>query len=284
MISTATSPSQEPLPRPTILVDSQYHESSAVICTREALRSANGQQPSVVALGDTRPDESSYSIIMTLDQPPLRQLTKERFQYFQSILSGSKGILWVTRGALDANPDANMILGLSRVLRSENYGLKLVTLDLDDQNPLSDVQTAEVISRVFEYVFDLARSNDSRDLEFRERKGFIQIPRILIDLEKDKFLTQDISGPVPYSQPFVQEQRPLKLGLRAPGLLDSIYFEDHARVMEAIADDEVEIKVQAAGVRFTFSNEELNTLTDDADEFQGCHDCSGAASIRRSRL
>ena len=209
---------------------------------------------------------------------------EERFHYLQSILSGSKGILWVVRGASDANPDANMILGLSRVLRSENYGLKLITLDLDYQNPLSDIQTAEVVSHVFEYAFDLARSNDSRDLEFRERKGFIQIPRILIDLEKDKFVTQDTSGPVPYSQPFLQEQRPLKLGLGAPGLLDSIYFKDHAQVMEAIADDEIEIKVQAAGVRFTSSQEEPNTLTDDADELQGCHDCFGAASIRRPRL
>ena len=266
MVSTATSPSQEPMPQPTILVDTRHKICSTTQFTREALCSVLGQRPSVVAFGDIRPAETPYCIIMTLDQPTWRHLKEEHFHYLQSVLSSSKGVLWVTKGASDVNPDANMILGLSRVVRSENHGLRLITLDLDQQTPLSDIRTAEVVCRLFKHAFDPARSKDSQESEFRERKGIIQIPRMLVDVEKDAFVMQDIIGPVPYPQPFVQEHRPLKVAFGTPGLLDSIEFQDHSQVMGAIADDEVEIKVKAAGVGFVLLNKKPDPLTNDADE------------------
>ena len=284
MISTAMSPSQELLPQPTILVDTCHKSCSTVEFTREALTSVFGQQPSVVAFGDIKPNETPYSIIMTLDQPTWRDPMEEKFHYLQSVLSGSKGVLWVTRGASDANPDANMILGLSRVVRSENAGLRLITLDLDQQSPLSDIQTAEVICRLFKYAFDPARSKDSQESEFRERNGIIQIPRVLVDVEKDDFVMQDIFGPVPYPQPFAQEQRPLKIAIGTPGLLDSLEFRDHSQIMTAIGDEQVEIKVKAAGVGSVLSSKKPHPLTHDADELQGCDDCSRPNAIRGPRL
>lgn len=56
------------------------------------------------------------------------------------------------------------------------------------------------------------------------------------------------------------------MAIGTPVLLDSIRFVDHSQVMPAIADDEVEIKVKAAGVRFVLSNRKPNLLTNDTDE------------------
>lgn len=213
----------------------------------EALSTRLGGRPSVTHLGQSRPHESPYLIIITLHEPVWSNLPRDAFGTLQSMMTRSRGILWVTRGATDCNPDANLLLGLSECLRSENRGLKLITLDLDQRTPLSDADTVDMIYRTFRYAFDPGRQ-DVLESEYREREGVIQIARVVADAEKDEFVMQGFNGSMPYPQAFLQDDRPLKLNLRTPGLLDSIFFDDHDQIVDSIGDDEVEIAVKAAGV------------------------------------
>ena len=246
MISTAISGESNSTPQVTLVMEEGTKEplSSALTASFEG---SMQRKPTVATLETLDPQTSPYCIVLPSAQGVWRQLSKPQFKSLQNLTLQSKGILWVTRGAWTSDPDANMALGVMRSLRSEDAGLCLVTLDLDDQEQLNDNEAAAVISRVYNYVFDSA-DFCSRDSEFYERKGVIHIPRALPDTAKNDFLGTEINGAVPEPQPFYQESRPLKLRLGTPGLLDSLHFVDDEPLLRAIGDDDVEIDIQAAGV------------------------------------
>ena len=168
-------------------------------------------------------------------------------------------MLWVTRGARNSSPEASMIDGLARVIRSENAGVKLVTLDLSDSPALSDIDTASVISSVYARVSASDTAYNLEDLEFIEDKGTIDVRRVVEHMDKDRYIMLETQQPIPEPQPFVQTGRNLRLKIGTPGLLDSIYFEDDPRTEQPVADDEVELEIMATGVRWP-NSPSLNLL------------------------
>ena len=250
MISTAISQETKCTPQVTLVMEEGTKEPLQLALTR-VLEGSMQRKPIVATLDAVDPQESPYCIVLPSAQGIWRQLSTPQFKSLQKLTLQSKGILWVTRGSCTSNPDANMALGVMRSLRSEDAGLSLVTLNLDDQERLNDSEAAEVIGRVYSYVFNSQDLRSSRDSEYLERKGIIHIPRALPDIAKNDFLGTEIYGAVPGPQPFYQEGRPLKLKLGTPGLLDSIHFVDDELLLDATGDEDVEIDVQAAGVSLT---------------------------------
>ena len=247
MISIATFDVGSPLLRPRIAT-SELCESTWTQTLVNLLSKGNIAKPCITILEQTNPEENTYWIVVTLDQPVLRNLSAHRFSRLQQTLVRSKGVLWVTRGAAEIKSDANMILGLTRSIRSENAGLDLCTLDLDPQERMSEISMAELIGRTFKHAFRPTINKAGRDLEFRERNSIIQIPRFLPDVEKNRFITSEVWGPRLESQLFVQEERSLRLELGTQGIPDSIHFEDDEGLLKCIGDDEVEICVKATGM------------------------------------
>ena len=80
--------------------------------------------------------------------------------------------------------------------------------------------------------------------------GFINIPRILPDREKDRYVERETRSPVPEAKPFKQEGRCLELRLGQAGLLDSIYFIDDDTQYRSLEEDEVKIDIRANGMNF----------------------------------
>lgn len=194
--------------------------------------------------------EDKYAVVVALNDTTWLDLDAQGLERMQEIFRSARGILWVVRGASSQNPMANMVFGLARSMRPENAGLKFSTLDLDAQTPLPDDEAAEAIMRVAEMVFDVERPNFVPDVEFREIGGVLRVPRVVEEKAKDDYVVRETCPPMAEPQPFIQEGRPLKMALGQTGLLDTIHFvEDHS-LTNPLADDEVELSVQAAGMNF----------------------------------
>ena len=183
-------------------------------------------------------------VISELEQPLLSSLTPNNFSALQKLVAGTEGILWVIRGAYisSSNPDANMITGLSRSIRSETL-LKFATLDLDPAslNTLTDSQT---ILAVFQAVFG-TKAEANCELEFTERKGVLSTPRIVIDAEMNAYVHKETSGESTLeTTSFVQEGRPLKMAMTRPGAVENLHFVDQL-LEDTLPSDEIQVEVKA---------------------------------------
>ena len=171
----------------------------------------------------------------------------------------------MTVGATAKCPDANLALGLMRVIRSETSG-RFATLDLDFERNSLNPAVWDIVSRVFGRVFGYQLPCLGQEMEFAERNGRIEVPRLLAEEEKDGFVDQETGNPVIKPQLFSQDTHLLKLKLSRPGVLDDIYFENAEYLNDNIGDSEVEIAVEAAGMNFkgkhTTTNRPWSPCTD----------------------
>ncbi|KAI4116766.1 MAG: hypothetical protein LQ345_002869 [Seirophora villosa] len=192
--------------------------------------------------------DGKHWVVLALADFSLQGLSARNFEKLRSLLLHSQGVLWVTCGARGIAPEAGMIDGLARVVRSENAGVHLATLDLDGASPLTPPMTADVISRTYAYVFEA--NSQTLEREFVEDKGIIKIRRVVGREAEDRYVMRETQQPLPEPQRFMQEDRHLQLKLGRPGSLDSIYFMDDPAFDEPVADDEVEMEIKATGMNF----------------------------------
>ena len=184
-----------------------------------------------------------------LSRPVLSTLTETAFNALKSMLTTAEACLWVVRGAYSksSNPDANMVLGLSRVIRSES-AMKFATLDLDAAHVLPEQETAGAVARVFEAAFGAAASNTS-DLEFSEQNGNFFTPRIINDADMNDYVHRQTHPDIIEPTAFGAGGRSLKMTLGRSGALDTVHFVDDLGLANAdLAADEIEIEVKAIGV------------------------------------
>ena len=249
MFSTAISVDSKRYPNVSLVL-AKHSQKFDIGALTDSLIDVTGNCPDLEHLDeiDTSNSDSRTWIVLALEDFSLLNLSKDNFVALQTVFLRSQGVLWVTRGARGRSPDAAMIDGLARVIRSENTAVKFSVLDLDDAPPLSDAETASIISRVYRQVFGAADAATVDDQEYIEDKGVIKIRRVVEHESKDRYIMRETQHPVPEPQPFVQEDRPLRLKLGTPGLLDSIYFEDDLTLEQPIADEEVEMDIKATGV------------------------------------
>ncbi|KAL8631914.1 hypothetical protein Q9189_002390 [Teloschistes chrysophthalmus] len=246
MIATAKLEQKTSAPEMMSLISP--HPQSQVSLT-DSLREIIAGKPSVENIFEVDL-EDKYAVVISLNDTVWLDLDAQGLERMQGIFRSARGILWVVRGASCKNPAANMVFGLARSMRPENAGLTISTLDLDAETPLPDDKAADIIMRVADMVFDAERAKFWSDVEFREVAGVLQIPRVAEEKVKDDYVVRETCPPMAEPQPFVQEGRPLKMALGQTGLLDTIHFVEDKSLANALADDEVELSVQAAGMNF----------------------------------
>jgi NADPH:quinone reductase-like Zn-dependent oxidoreductase len=206
-----------------------------------------GVRPDTGQLVDTKTDDKLCLFISELDKSLLSSLTAAQFMSLQSVLTSVQGVLWVVRGAYvdSSNPDANMITGLSRSIRSETL-LKFATLDLDSDHELSEEHTVKAIIQVFEATFGV-KAEPNCELEFVERGGRFLTPRIISDTEMNEYVHKQTKASVLEPTPFAQEGRPLKIAIGIHGALETFHFVDQPLEVP-LPDGEIEIEVKAIGM------------------------------------
>ncbi|KAL9609347.1 MAG: hypothetical protein Q9167_005871 [Letrouitia subvulpina] len=192
-----------------------------------------------------------YGIILALDDPFWQDIDEPGLLKIQQSFSAARGILWVSQGGQGPNPEANMVSGFARSLRTENFGLRFITLNLAGQKLVSRPQIVDLIIKTYQHGF--GSDNHPRffdDTEFAEFSGILHVPRVLSDQAKDRYILNETGRPTLEQQKYRQTGRPMKLKVGQVGLLDSIHYVDDKAITSPIRPNEVEIKVAATGMNF----------------------------------
>jgi NADPH:quinone reductase-like Zn-dependent oxidoreductase len=216
----------------------------------ESVEHLTGSRPFLEMLANLNTEKTSGKlcvVISELESPVLSSLTSTNFTTLQKLVANAEGILWVVRGAYvsSSNPDANMITGLSRSIRSETL-LKFATLDLDPES-FNTSNTVQTILNVFQAVFS-PKAEANYELEFMERKGVLSTPRIVVDAEMNEYVHNETRGDsVLEATSFAREGGPLKMTMVRPGAVNTLHFVDQI-LDEPLASDEVEVEVKAIGM------------------------------------
>lgn len=220
--------------------------------------------PSIHALEDIN-SEQKHVIVLQTRAMSLRDLTPESFKSVKKTLLSASHVLWVYR--LD-NPDAQMIVGLTRSLRSEALS-KVATLGIATED--LEKPTVPILATV-DALWPTDGASPSKDFEFRAKGRKIFVPRVVEDEAANAFVHNETHDMVIASQPFGQSDRRFKLQIGSAGSLDTLFFvDDNAG---PLADDEIEIEVKATGLNF---KDIVVTMGQLAQPYIGI-ECSGVVS------
>lgn len=229
----------------------------------------DGPLPAIQTLDNASATAETYStklcvFVGEMDRPVLRDLDESSLQGIKSMATGCKGLLWVTRGAaIDCvKPDLALATGLLRVLRSEYVGRCFPTLDLDPETPVWSEAGITAIVHVLQAtlgtpndIYSITAEAGPVESEFAVRNGLILVPRVSKDIVRNKMLTPEAPNwAAPESipeEPLFQAERPLRLEVGIPGLLDTLAFNDDKELeVVTIAADLIEIEPRAYGLNF----------------------------------
>ncbi|KAL8382408.1 hypothetical protein RB595_006274 [Gaeumannomyces hyphopodioides] len=215
-----------------------------------AMEKVVGRVPEIGQLSTVQPEGKILVFLSELDTTLLSTISATQFELLQGALVKADGCLWVVRGAYasSTSPEANMIAGLSRSIRSETT-MRFATLDLDGHKPLAEELICDAVMRVFREVFGPSATNTS-ELEFMERGGAFFTPRIVNDDLMNVFVREQTNPTALEDSPFASDDRQLRLTVPTPGALETLHFIDDPAAGERLTGDQIEIDIRAIGVSF----------------------------------
>ncbi|QUC18107.1 uncharacterized protein UV8b_02348 [Ustilaginoidea virens] len=114
------------------------------------------------------------------DRHSILQWDEEHFDMLKTLQRSAKGIIWVTRGShmYPRCPEGSAVIGLARVLMSEDPRKVIVTVDVDSATSLGDSAAADNVMHVFTKTFCEEADSAYVETEFAEKDGKLFIPRM----------------------------------------------------------------------------------------------------------
>jgi acyl transferase domain-containing protein/NADPH:quinone reductase-like Zn-dependent oxidoreductase len=190
-------------------------------------------------------------VLTELDSPLLATLDAAQFEALKRLLTTVQGAMWVVQGAYhnSTNPEANMISGLSRTLRSEGTLASFVTLDFDPQDGSHAHNFVEPIARVLHMTLGAAAKVEEK--EFRAEGGKLFTPRVLNDEEMNVFVHEQVHPSPTEPARFTDTARPLLASLSTPGAPETLTFSDSSSLHPDLPETCVDIAVKAVGINPT---------------------------------
>lgn len=256
MASTA-SPAEQPTLSRNILVIQSSTVSEETKCLSDKLIDHFSTSGSSVAAVSLQEVTSSILhgkvciVLVEIESPLVNGIDQAGFEAIRNLALRSAGVLWITKGGAMNSPipEANLIVGLARTIRSEHAGVTFATLDLDTATSPAAESTVDAIVRLSSSIFS-PLAGRAQDCEFSLQSGVLFNCRIIAQKEMNDMLADQNRLATPVLLPFSQPNRPLKLEVGVPGILDTLQFVDDFDAMKPLAEDEVEIKVIASGLNF----------------------------------
>lgn len=195
-------------------------------------------------------NSSSYIILDSAEQPLLTQASGEQFTRLTSLLAQASKVYWIVfaDGSNGIVPDNSLITGLSRTARNENPHLDCFTIDVQDSFDQHSDQVRHAITEFISSTEAKIASQQPREYELMYRNGKMLIQRLI---QNDKLLKAVSTGSEESETDetvFHQVERPLKIKVNKPGLLNSLVFVDDD--CGGLSSDDVEIKSYAWGLNF----------------------------------
>ncbi|KAK4183162.1 hypothetical protein QBC35DRAFT_125003 [Podospora australis] len=207
-------------------------------------------------------------LLVDLDKSHLHAPEPEFFQFYQELIRTSRSILWVQtynpEPADQQPPHWAMVEGFTRVFRSENPLLKIVTLTV--QNNSVDTASTALADKIARHVITVLHAAESslregQEDEYLEVQGQLCINRLRQANYIDQHIFDRTRNPVRL-RPFGAGP-PLELTIRHPGLLDTIEWVEDKSAYVDLAPTQVEVQVRAIGVNFKDSLTLLGRVNND---------------------
>ncbi|KAI1128026.1 putative polyketide synthase [Nemania abortiva] len=186
-------------------------------------------------------DNPIYIFIDSQRRCLLQDVSLEVFEGLKGLLLRNTGLLWVI--PQDGPPESKSIRGMIGSLRIENEPKHLLTFD---DAPLTSEGISAIVklSKIF---YDLEARRD-QDQDFVWHENSIHLPRMRIMRElREQFA---VEGGLSFrkDQNIWTGDRALEMTVEAAGSADSIYFRRTDVNQQPIGEDEIIVKIEAAGV------------------------------------
>ncbi|CZR61454.1 related to polyketide synthase [Phialocephala subalpina] len=214
---------------------------------------AAGYQSSLTELESRATEaETVYIVLDDATEPLLVGPAQERYQEIVNLVTKEKQVIWVScqdSHSPTSDPAKGLVTGLARVVRRENEGMRFVTLDIQqDISPAGPVIAAvlDVLARTFSPSYTDISDED----EYVFKNDEILIPRVAADVRFDEWVQSSIYAQKLETGLFHQPERPLKLEVETPGLLNSLRFVDDESPSKELDPDFLELEARAHGINF----------------------------------
>jgi NADPH:quinone reductase-like Zn-dependent oxidoreductase/SAM-dependent methyltransferase len=199
--------------------------------------------------------DTIYFIIDVVECPLLFDLTSEKFQLIRQFLTTAQFVFWVSAQqstSVVSDPRKGPVIGMRRAICRENSGMKFVTFDIQQDIIEAGGKLVKLVTDVLlTTCAQTSESNSSSEEEFTYRDGDILLPRSQPDWKFNDWVSKVAGESGCETGLFHQVERPLKLEVETPGLLNSLRFVDHDGWQDLpLGPDEVEIEARAYGVNF----------------------------------
>ncbi|CAG8887928.1 unnamed protein product [Penicillium egyptiacum] len=180
---------------------------------------------------------NTFISLLELEQPLLDALSEPDFHNVRKLLLNSDRLLWITAGD---NPSMGVVDGIRRTMRSEVAGLKFQVLHLSSLETALQCGPA-LAGRIM--------TTDTKDDEFQERDGMLQVARIFNSPEGNEGVRRCLEDSVRVER-LGEQERPLRLTIMKPGLMNTLTFIEDDRIKDTLGETEIEVDVKATGVNF----------------------------------
>lgn len=190
--------------------------------------------------------ESVYLVLDDTSHPLLANASSSALEQITQIATQSRSLLWVSFQEVSSNLGKDLINALDYVARKENEGAEFVALNVQESIKNS-ADVAQAIHQVLSSTFygPLDQRSDEREYSFN---GQLLIPRLVPNFQLDTWINASKTVKIT-TDFFNQAQRPLKLHIQTPGLLDSLVFVDTE--YPPLGPLEIEVEAKAFGVNQT---------------------------------
>jgi NADPH:quinone reductase-like Zn-dependent oxidoreductase len=181
--------------------------------------------------------------LLGLGKTNLSEINDNEFHNIKDLLLNSSWLLWISGDEID-NPALAMATGLIRSVRWERDfdTPNLVLLSVENPPP----ESKALADKIGEYCNHYRKE---RNEEFLLRNNEFWVPRVRQSARMTRYLDIKAGKLTPSLQP-LGANRALRLTTQSPGMLNKLVFEDDPIWHMPLADMDVEVKIEAAGVNF----------------------------------
>ncbi|RYP67181.1 hypothetical protein DL771_007409 [Monosporascus sp. 5C6A] len=144
------------------------------------------------------------------------------------------------------DPEQAAAPGLLRTVRSEELGIRLMTLDVQQYTGHQTAQAIDQCLRLLSKPETAAR----KDSEFAERGGVIYTPRLLADQGLNEAKFEPVRGREPQEEDLRTKKTPVCLGVERVDTIESLQYAELSSSPPPVQEGYIEVEIFTAGVNF----------------------------------
>ncbi|KAI0133897.1 putative polyketide synthase [Xylariales sp. AK1849] len=191
----------------------------------------------------TNDDQSLCIVLDGRTRSMFSDISSEMFYNLKDLLLKSSRLLWVLPET--AHPDATMIRGMLRTLRLEMPSSRLVLCE----TPLN-AESAAAMTRLVQHIIRSPSSAIRQEQEYSLINNTLHVPRLQLVKAPKEIFAIEAGVLVKSEQSLWEADKALEITVDTVGSPDSVYFQQSRILDTDLADHEIVVRVEAAGINF----------------------------------